>query len=138
MQFLNPLALCLPQHRQAKSLYRREVSPVEQDTIDYEHLAHFEPKIFKKKFIKKILCNFLVQPQQYIFQFSIFFDTENMKKPSSKVAGNGPHIIFFQQCQPVQNQPKSHFLFRKNVSLRDFYIMTLQAGKSFVSWYSSN
>ena len=25
----------------------------------------------------------------------------------------------------VANQPKSHFLFHKNVSLRDFYIMTL-------------
>ena len=24
-----------------------------------------------------------------------------------------------------ENQPKSHFLFHKNVSLRDFYIMTL-------------
>ena len=33
--------------------------------------------------------------------------------------------FFFQYCQPAQNQPKSHFLFYKNVSLGDFYIMTL-------------
>ncbi len=35
----------------------------------------------------------------------------------------GPNF-FFQYCQLAQNQPKSHFLFHKNVSL-DFYIMTL-------------
>ena len=35
--------------------------------------------------------------------------------------------IFFQHCQPAQNQLKSNFLFHINVSLRDFYIMTLQA-----------
>ena len=34
----------------------------------------------------------------------------SMKKPSSKVA---------------HNRPKSHFMFNKNVSLPDFYIMTL-------------
>ena len=33
-----------------------------------------------------------------------------MKKPPSKVA---------------HNRPKSHFLFHKNVSLRDFYVLTL-------------
>jgi len=27
--------------------------------------------------------------------------------------------------KPAQNQQKSHFLFHKNVSLRDFYTMTL-------------
>ena len=30
-----------------------------------------------------------------------------------------------QHCQSAQNQPKSHILFHKNGSLRDFYIMTL-------------
>ena len=35
--------------------------------------------------------------------------------------------IFFQYCQPAQNQPKSHILFHKNVSLHDFYIMTLHS-----------
>ena len=47
-----------------------------------------------------------------------------MKKPPSKVAHYRP-THFFQYCQPAQDQPKSHFLFHKNVSLRDFYIMTL-------------
>ena len=31
---------------------------------------------------------------------------------------------FFQYCQPARNQPKSYFLFHKNVTLRDFYILT--------------
>ena len=43
----------------------------------------------------------------------------------SKVAHNWPQF-FFQYCQPAQNQPKSHFLFHKNVYLRDFYKMTLE------------
>ena len=34
---------------------------------------------------------------------------------------------FFQYCQLAQNQPKSHILFDKNGSLRDFYKMTLPA-----------
>ena len=53
-----------------------------------------------------------------------FFAPENMKKPPSKVAHNRPSI-FFQYSQPAQNQPKSHFLFHKNVSLHNFYTMTL-------------
>ena len=32
---------------------------------------------------------------------------------------------FFQYCQPVQNQPKSHILFHKKDFLRNLYIMTL-------------
>ena len=36
----------------------------------------------------------------------------------------GPNF-FFQNCQSVKNQPKSHFLFQKNVFLRALYIMTL-------------
>ena len=47
-----------------------------------------------------------------------------MKKSPSKVAHNRPQF-FFQYCQSAQNQLKSHFLFHKNVSLRNFYIMTL-------------
>ena len=60
-------------------------------------------------FLKKILC---------------FFAPENMKKPTSKVAHNQPPI-FFQYCQPAQNQPKSQFLFHKKCSPRDLCIMTL-------------
>ena len=45
--------------------------------------------------------------------FLDFFAHENMKKPASKVA------------KPAQIQPKSQFLFHKNLPLRDFSIMTL-------------
>ena len=41
------------------------------------------------------------------------FAQENMKKPASKVA------------KPAQIQPKSQFLFHKNLPSRDFSIMTL-------------
>jgi hypothetical protein len=45
------------------------VSPVEQDTIDYEYLAYFEPKIIQKKYLmKEILWNILVRTQQYDFK----------------------------------------------------------------------
>ena len=33
--------------------------------------------------------------------------------------------MFFFECEPAQIQPKSQFLFRKNLPLRDFSIMTL-------------
>ena len=42
-----------------------------------------------------------------------FFAHENMKKPASKVV------------KPAQIQPKSQFLFHKNLPPRDFSIMTL-------------
>ena len=41
------------------------------------------------------------------------FAHENMKKPASKIA------------EPGQIQPKSQFLFHKNLPPRDFSIMTL-------------
>ena len=37
--------------------------------------------------------------------------------------------MFIQYCQLAQNQPKSHILFHKNGSLRDFYIMTFTGRK---------
>ena len=43
----------------------------------------------------------------------IFFAHVNMKKPASKVA------------EPAQIQPKSQFLFHKNLPPRDFSLMTL-------------
>ena len=58
-------------------------------------------------------------------RIDIFFAPENMKKLLSKVAHNRPKRFFFQSCRPAQNLPKTHFLFHKNVSLHDFYIMTL-------------
>ena len=39
------------------------------------------------------------------------------KKTLSIVAHNVPQFFF-----SIANRPKSHFLFHKNVSLRDFYI----------------
>ena len=66
-------------------------------------------------------------------KIKFFFAPENMKKTPSKVAPNQPPI-FFQYCQPAQNQLKSHFLFHKNVSLRnnDFH---LQMWKMFSILY---
>ena len=57
------------------------------------------PKMFSpsKKFLKKINAH------------------ENMRKPASKVA------------EPTQIQPKSQFLFHKNLPPRDFSLMTLRA-----------
>ena len=46
---------------------------------------------------------------------NFFFAHENMKKAASKVA------------KPAQIQPKSQFLFHKNLPPRDFSIMTLVA-----------
>ena len=36
--------------------------------------------------------------------------------------------LFLQYCHPAQYQPKSHILFHKKGSLRDFYVMTLLIG----------
>ena len=66
-----------------------------------------------------------------LFSTDYFFAPENMKKPSSKVGHNRPH--FFQYCLLAQNQPKYHFLFHKNVSLRDIYIMTLNRAVVYAS-----
>ena len=49
----------------------------------------------------------------YLF---IFFAHENMKKPASKVA------------EPAQIQPKSQFLFHKNLPPRDSSVMTVGVG----------
>ena len=56
-----------------------------------------------------------------------FFAPENIKNPPSKVPHNWPQTFFISSMywQLAQNQPKSHFLFHENVSLRDFYLMTL-------------
>ena len=48
---------------------------------------------------------------------NFFFAYENIKTPASKVA------------KPAQIQPKSQFLFHKNLPPRDFYIMTLLSVK---------
>ena len=53
----------------------------------------------------------MFSPSKMFLKF--FFAHENMRKPASKVA------------EPAQIQPKSQFLFRKNLPPRDFSIMTL-------------
>ena len=50
------------------------------------------------------------------------FAPEKMQKLPSKVPHKWPKCLL-KYCQPAQNQPKSNFLFYKNVS---FYIMTLK------------
>ena len=57
-------------------------------------------------------------------KINLFFGHKNLKKLPSKVAHNGPKS-FFQYHQQAPIQPKSHFLFHKNVSLHNFYTMTL-------------
>ena len=57
----------------------------------------------------------------------IFFCLKNMKKMASKVA------------EPAQIQPKSQFLFHKNLPPRDFSLMTLHTGcltKKLTNLYS--
>ena len=48
-----------------------------------------------------------------------------MKKTPSKAAHNRLKPFFFQYCQLAQIQPKSQFLFHKNLPQRDFSIMPL-------------
>jgi hypothetical protein len=48
-----------------------------------------------------------------------------MKKTILKKWSESAQICFLHYCQPTQNQPNSHFLFHRNVSLCNFYIMTL-------------
>ena len=43
--------------------------------------------------------------------------------------------LFFQYCQPAQNQPKSHFLFHKKVSLRNFAAISVSIEIKFLESY---
>ena len=62
-------------------------------------------------------CNFLVRTLQYFFLFNLFLPLKTWKNCPQKLLVNGP--FFFH---PAQNQHKSHFLFNRNVSQRNFYI----------------
>ena len=53
----------------------------------------------------------MFSPSKMFLKF--FFAHEDMKKPASKVA------------EPAKIQPKSQFLFHKNLPPRDFSLMTL-------------
>ena len=61
------------------------------------------------------------QCRRYIFKNFNFFP-KNMKKTLLMIA---PNFFFSFANRSKTSQPKSHFLFHKNVFLRDFYIMTL-------------
>ena len=65
------------------------MSPVEQDTLDYEYLGYFESKKIKKYIILKRytynLCNAFFNGDATIFKK---IATENMKKLPSKVSHN--------------------------------------------------
>ena len=66
--------------------------------------------------------NFSADATIFSKNFKLFFLLQTWKNHPQKLLIISPH--FFQYCQPAQNQPKSHFLFHKNISLRDFYTMT--------------
>ena len=61
------------------------------------------------------------QCRRYIFKIFNFFP-KNMKKTLLMIA---PNFFFSIANRSKTSQPKSHFLFHKNVFLRDFYIKTL-------------
>ena len=61
-------------------------------------------------FLSFILCNFLLQTLQYIFQF--FFAHKKLKKPPQKVAYLWQSGGFFLSSSPTaQNSPDLHFRF---------------------------
>ena len=70
---------------------------------------------------------------QYLFKKYIFFAPENIKKHPQKLLIIGPQFLF-QYCQMNQNQPKSHFLFHKNVSLRDYNDFDSKCVWIFIFW----
>ena len=109
----NSFVLLLHPSKVIREKSRGEGSLIVQDTI--ENVS--EPKFFfnflrkKNVFSNFILCQKCFHRLQ-CFQKKIFAH-ENMKKPASKVA------------EPAQIQPKSQFLFHKNLPPRDFSLMTL-------------
>ena len=56
--------------------------------------------------------------------FNFFLHPKTWKNHPQKLLMIGPNF-FFQYCQSAQHQTKLHLVFHKNVSLCDFYIMTL-------------
>ena len=75
----------------------------------------------QKKIIKKILWNVLVRTLQCFWKkINIFLPTKTWINQPQKLLIIGPQF-FFQYFLPAQNQHKSHILFHKNGSLRDFF-----------------
>merc|ERR1712051_702140 len=82
--------------------------------------SQFFSYVFSSSFYATFYCK-----HYKIFKniFNYFFVPKNMKNKAQTSIIISPH--FFLNCQLAQTQPKSYFLFHKNVSPRDFYTMTL-------------
>merc|ERR1712051_772277 len=90
---------------------RGEGSLIVQDTIENVSEPNFFFNFLRKKniFFSFIPCQKCFHRLKCFLKF--FFAHENMKKLVSKVA------------EPAQIQPKSQFLFHKNLPPRDFSLM---------------
>ena len=74
--------------------------------------------------MKVVLCNFLVRTLQYFSKISTFFLTlKNEKTALKSCSESAPNFVLVLPTSPKPAQIT--FLFHKNVSLCDFYIMTL-------------
>ena len=87
--------------------------------------------IFDENVAWMLLCVFFASSFTFRFIMQLFrvhatmiFCIRNYEKKPSKVAQIGP---FFSVLQLDQMLPKFQFMFHKNCSLRDLYIMTLDA-----------
>ena len=69
-------------------------------------------------YMRDIMQFFSSDATMFLEKFWIYFCPWKYEKPSSKVAHNRPKMFF-------SVLPKSHILFHKNGSMRDFYKMTL-------------
>jgi hypothetical protein len=67
---------------------------------------------FKNSFVKKVLCNFLVQ--------TLFFDPQNMKKPPSNVAHNRPPTFFINTGPIAQTAQKQKSCIPKSPLMQDW------------------
>ena len=101
---------------------------LEQDTINCEYLVYFEPKrsdFFYKRYVMQLFC----ADATIFFNWNIFLPVKTLE---TTLKAYFTAQIFFQYCQPAQNLPKSHILFHKNSSLRDFYTMNLYTLRSVI------
>ena len=96
--------------------YILSMRPSFHSTVISLYFLHWKTTYSKKMYFFRI--------QQKWHLNKCYFKHE--KRPQ-KLLIIGPNL-FFHYCQPPQNQLKSHFLFHRNVSLLNFYIMTLGFG----------
>ena len=84
------------------------MSPVEQNTIECEYLAYFEPKknskkFKKRKYIRDIMQLFSADATIFKKNINIFFAPENKKKTPATVAHN--RLNFFFSILPTGPKP---------------------------------